>query len=79
MRYTMTRFGGCEPITREVFRTLREKLLNARRSGMERGLAEGRLRHRRGVEDDGLSRDYFTSIDVDKEVEMFKISPKERN
>ena len=48
-----------------------------------RSMAEGRLRRRRGVDNNGLpvvGGNYLTSVDVDKEVQILqKISPKKRN
>ena len=66
--YTMARLGGCKHVTREDIWDLGEELLNWQWSSRERGTAEGRLRGRRGVEDDGLGAvgmDHLGTLYVD--------------
>ena len=83
LTHTVVRFGGCKPISREDVGELGKEFLDWRQSGKKRGTAEGRLRGRRGIEDNRLQvigGDYLRSVDVHEEVNMLQeISPEKRN
>ena len=75
VKYTVARFGGCEPITGEDVGKLGKELLDRRWSGEEKGTREGRLRRGRGVKNYGIwvvNRDYFMSIGFDKKIKMLQ-------
>ena len=83
MANTMGRFQGCETVPAEHVRELREELLDLGRSREVGSTAEGRLRGRRGVENNrlwALRVHNLAPFDVDEKIKVLQeISSEERD